>query len=144
MRIKAVLEGRGFRPSFSVIAAPKLMTPSMDLVDEETYKDQSIKIYCFSQFAPGGVGSSHFWAIIDDYRLPGNCDGRSHNPFCASEDAENPPTPEHSSALAAAQAYCDTIVKPSEQRGDELLSLTLFYRKVKTLLGQFFSSLVKR
>jgi hypothetical protein len=42
----------------------------MSLVYEETYKDQSIKIYCFSQFAPGGVGSSHFYAIIDDYRLP--------------------------------------------------------------------------
>ena len=114
MRIKAVLEGRGFRPSFSVIAAPKLMTPSMDLVDEETYKDQSIKIYCFSQFAPGGVGFSHFYAIIDDYRLPGNFDGCSHNLFCASEDAGNPPTPKHSPALAAAKAYCDTRVKPSE------------------------------
>jgi len=124
------------------------MTPSMSLVYEETYKDQSIKIYCFSQFAPGGVGSSHFYTIIDDYRLPGNFDDRSHNPFCASEDAGNWPTPEPSSALAAARAYCDTRVQPSEQpseqRGDELLPLTLFYRKVKTLLRQFFSSLVKR
>lgn len=106
----------------------------MSLVYEETYKDQWIKIYCFSQFAPGGVGSSHFYAIIDDYRLPGNFDGHSHNPFCASENTGNPRTPKHSSALAAAKAYCDTRVKPSEQRGDELLSLTLFYRKVKTLL----------
>jgi len=67
----------------------------MRLVSEETYKDQSIEIYCFSHCAPGGVGSSYFSAIIDDYRLPGNFDGRSHNPFCASEDAENAPTPEH-------------------------------------------------
>jgi hypothetical protein len=64
------------------------MTPSMSLVYEETYKDQSIEIYCFSHFAPGGVGSSHFYAIIDDYRLPGNFDGRSHNPFCPSEIQE--------------------------------------------------------
>jgi hypothetical protein len=71
-----------------VIAAPNLMTPSMSLVYEETYKDQSIEIYCFSHFAPGGVGSSYFYAIIDDYRLPGNFDGRSHNPFCPSEIQE--------------------------------------------------------
>jgi hypothetical protein len=118
------------------------MTPYINLVCEETYKDQSIKIYCFSQFAPGGVGFSHFYAIIDDYRLPRNFDGCSHNLFCASEDAGNPPTPKHSPALAAAKAYCDTRVKPSEQkseqRRDELLPLTLFYRKVKTLLRQFF------
>jgi hypothetical protein len=81
---------------------------------------------------------------LDDYRLPGNFDCRSHNPFCASEDAGNWPTPKHSSALAATKAYCDTRVQPSEPRGDGLLSLTLFYRKVKTLLRQFFSSLVKR
>jgi hypothetical protein len=90
------------------------MTPSMSLVYEETYKDQSIEIYCFSHFAPGGVGSSYFYAIIDDYRLPGNFDGRSHNPFCASEDTGNPPTPKHSSALAAAKAYCDSKSKASE------------------------------
>jgi len=64
-------------------------------------------------FAPGGVGSSYFYAIIDDYRLPGNFDGHSHNPFCASEDTGNPPTPKHSSALAAAKAYCDTRAKLS-------------------------------
>ena len=124
------------------------MTGSFHLVYKEIYKDQSIEIYCFSQFAPGGVGSSHYYAIIDDYRLPGAFDCRSHNPFRASEDTGNQPTPEHSSALAAAKAYCDTRVQPSEQpseqREDELLSLTLFYRKVKTLLHQFFSSLVKR
>lgn len=125
------------------------MTASMYLVYQEIYKDQSIEIYCFSQFMPGGVGSSHYYAIIDDYTLPGNLDCRSHNPFCASEDTGNQPTPEHSSALAAAKAYCDSKSKASEQRQseqreDELLSLTLFYRKVKTLLHQFFSSLVKR
>jgi len=125
------------------------MTPSMSLVYQETYKYQSIEIYCFSHFAPGGVGSSYFYAIIDDYRLPGDFDGHSHNPFCASEDTGNPPTPKHSSALAAAKAYCDSKSKASEQRSseqrdDELLPLTLFYRKVKTLLHQFFSSLVKR
>ncbi|MEG4294631.1 hypothetical protein Q5692_38435 [Microcoleus sp. C2C3] len=83
----------------------------MSLVYEETYKDQSIEIYCFSQFAPGGVGSSYFWAIINDYRLPGNFDGRSHNPFCPSENTGNPRTPKQSSALAAAKAYCDRRVK---------------------------------
>ena len=119
------------------------MTPSMSLVYQETYKDQSIEIYCFSHCAPGGVGSSYFWAIIDDYRLPGNFDGRSHNPFCHSEDTGNPPTPKQSSALAVAKAYCDSKSKASEQRQseqreDELLPLTLFYRKVKTLLHQFF------
>ena len=98
---------------------------------------------------PGGIGSSHYYAIIDDYTLPGNFDCRSHNPFCASEDTGNGPAPEHSSALAPAKAYCDSKSKAreqrqSEQREDELLSLTLFYRKVKTLLHQFFSSLVKR
>jgi hypothetical protein len=83
----------------------------MSLVYEETYKDQSIKIYCFSQFAPGGVGSSATHAIIDDYTLPGDFDRRSHNPFRPSEDTGNQPTPEHSSALAAAKAYCDTRVQ---------------------------------
>jgi hypothetical protein len=90
------------------------MTPSMSLVYEETYKDQSIEIYCFSHCAPGGVGSSYFWAIIDDYRLPGNFDGRSHNPFCLSENTGNPRTPKQSSALAAAKAYCDSKSKASE------------------------------
>jgi hypothetical protein len=47
------------------------MTGHFSKVYEETYKDQSIEIYCFSQFAPGGVGSTHFYAIIDGYRLPG-------------------------------------------------------------------------
>jgi hypothetical protein len=76
--------------------------------------------------------------------LPGNFDCRSHNPFCPSEDAGNPRTPKQSSALAAAKAYCDSKSTASEQREDELLFLTLFYRKVKILLHQFFSSLVKR
>ncbi|MEG4059166.1 MULTISPECIES: hypothetical protein [unclassified Microcoleus] len=130
-----------------VIAAPNLMTGSFYLVYKEIYKDQSIEIYRFSQFMLGGIGSSHYYAIIDDYTLPGNFDCRSHNPFRASEDTQ--PTPEHSSALAAAKAYCDSKSKAreqrqSEQREDELLSLTLFYRKVQTLLRQFFSSLVKR
>ncbi|WP_333251448.1 hypothetical protein [Microcoleus sp. Pol7_B2] len=120
----------------------------MDLVYKEIYKDQSIEIYRFSQFMPGGVGYSCYSAIIDDYTLPGDFDRRSHNPFRPSEDTGNQPTPKHSSALAAAKAYCDTRVQPSEQpseqREDELLPLTLFYRKVKTLLHQFFSSLVKR
>ena len=124
------------------------MTGSMDLVYKEIYKDQSIEIYHFSQYG-GGAGSSCYSAIIDDYTLPGDFDRRSHNPFRPSEDTGNQPTPEHSSALAAAKAYCDSKSKASEQRQseqreDELLSPTLFYRKVKTLLHQFFSSLVKR
>jgi hypothetical protein len=113
----------------------------MSLVYEETYKDQSIKIYCFSQFAPGGVGSSHFYTIIDDYRLPGNFDDRSHNPFCASEDTGNWPTPEPSSALAAARAYCDsksaTSEQPSEQREDELLPSPYSTGKLKPCCANF-------
>lgn len=83
------------------------MTGHFQKVYEETYKNQLIEIYCFSQFAPGGVGSSHFYAIIDDYELPGHFDCRSHNPFCPSEDTGYLPTPEQSEALAAAKAYCD-------------------------------------
>ncbi|NQE35789.1 hypothetical protein [Microcoleus asticus] len=92
------------------------MTGSFHLVYKEIYKDRSIEIYRFSQFMPGGVGSSHYYAIIDDCTLPGNFDGRSHNPFCPSEDTGNPPTPKDSSALAAAKAYCDSKSKASEQR----------------------------
>lgn len=95
------------------------MTGSFHLVYKEIYKDQSIEIYCFSQFMPGGIGSSHYYAIIDDYKLPGDFDCRSHNPFWPSEDAGNQPTPEHSSALAAAKAYCDTRVQPSEQPSEQ-------------------------
>ncbi|MEG4281149.1 hypothetical protein QUA62_27360 [Microcoleus sp. MON1_C1] len=110
------------------------MTGSFHLVYKEIYKDQSIEIYCFSQFMPGGIGSSHYYAIIDDYTLPGNFDCRSHNPFLASEDTGNQPTPEHSLALAAAKAYCEREAEALERRGDELLSLSLSYREAKTLL----------
>jgi hypothetical protein len=85
------------------------MTGHFSKVYEETYKNQSIEIYCFSQFAPGGVGSTHFYAIIDGYRLPGNFDNCSHHPFCPEEDTGNPPTPEPLQALAATKAYCDAI-----------------------------------
>lgn len=110
------------------------MTGHFCKVYEETYKDKLIEIYCFSQFAPGGVGSTHFYAIIAGYKLPGNFDCCSHNPFYPLEDTGNPPTPEQSQALAAAKAYCDHEAETLERRGDELLSLTLSYREAKTLL----------
>jgi hypothetical protein len=87
------------------------MTGHFCKVYEETYKDQLIEIYCFSQFAPGGVGSSHFYAIINDYQLPKNFDHRSHHPFRSEPDTGNPRTPEQSSALAAAKACCDREVE---------------------------------
>ncbi|HYW20167.1 MAG TPA: LamG domain-containing protein [Nodularia sp. (in: cyanobacteria)] len=85
------------------------MTASFRKVYEETYKNQLIEIYHFSQFAPGGVGSSHFYVIIDAYKLPRNFDRRSHNPypFYPREDTGHQPNPEQSEALAAAKAYCD-------------------------------------
>lgn len=85
------------------------MTGHFHKVYEETYKNHMIEIYRFSQFAPGGVGSSHFYAIIDNYKLPGNFDCHSHNPFSPSKDTGNPPTPKQSAALAAAKAYCDRV-----------------------------------
>lgn len=103
-------------------------------VYEETYLDRLIEIYDFSQFAPGGVGSTHFYAIIDGYRLPGNFDGCSHNPFCPEEDTGNPPTPEQSSALVAARAYCDSEAETQQRRSNEQMRLTLSYLEAKTLL----------
>jgi hypothetical protein len=49
------------------------MTGHFCKVYEETYKDQLIEIYCFSQFAPGGVGSSHFYVISMSLSMITNC-----------------------------------------------------------------------
>jgi hypothetical protein len=106
----------------------------MSKVYEETYKDRLIEIYRFTQSAPGGVGSSHFFARIDNCQLPGAFDARSHNPFDPCDDTGNQSTPEPSSALAAARAYCDSEAEAQQRRSNELLSLTLSYQEAKTLL----------
>lgn len=96
-------------------SAVHLMTPCMSKVYEETYKDRLIEIYRFSQSAPSGVGSSHFFARIDNCQLPGAFDARSHNPNHPSSDTGNQSTPEPSSALAAASAYCDSEAEAQQQ-----------------------------
>ena len=110
------------------------MTPCMSKVYEETYKDCLIEIYRFSQSAPGGVGSSHFFARIDNCQLPGAFDARSHNPNHPSDDTGNQSTPEPSSALAAARAYCDSEAEAQQRRSNELTRLTLSYQEAKTKL----------
>jgi hypothetical protein len=55
------------------------MTGHFSKVYEETYKDQSIEIYCFSPSTPGGVGSSQFYAVhygIIERTPPKSCDSR--------------------------------------------------------------------
>ncbi|MBD2016079.1 hypothetical protein H6F96_19165 [Microcoleus sp. FACHB-53] len=111
-----------------------LMTASMSKVYEETYLNRWIEIYCFSQFAPGGVGSSHFFARIDDWQMPGTFDHRSHNPNRPSDNTDNQSTPETSSALVAARAYCDSEADALIRRSNEQMHLTLSYREAKTLL----------
>ncbi|HEY9829976.1 MAG TPA: hypothetical protein V6D26_05310 [Stenomitos sp.] len=106
----------------------------MSKVYEETYKDRLIEIYEFGQFAPGGVGSTHLYAIIDGYRLPGNFDACSHHPFCPAKDTDNPPTPKQSQALIAARAYCDSEAETEQRRSNEQMRLTLSYLEAKTLL----------
>jgi hypothetical protein len=47
--------------------------------------------------------------------LPGAFDARSHNPNHPSSDTGNQSTPEPSSALAAARAYCDSEAEAQQQ-----------------------------
>lgn len=109
------------------------MTGYFDKVYEEIYKGYLIEIYCFGSFAPGGVGSTHYNPIIDGYHLPGSFDTCYYNPFQPSADKNSQPTPQHSSALVAAKAYCDQQIEMLEQRRNEQLSLTLSYREANIL-----------
>lgn len=115
-------------------SAVYLMTASMSKVYEETYLNRWIEIYHFRQSAPGGVGSSHFIACIDDWEMPGTFDHRSHNPNRPSDNTDNQSTPETSSALVAARAYCDSEAEALIRRSNEQMHLTLSYREAKTLL----------
>jgi hypothetical protein len=87
-----------------------------------------LKFIVSVNFAPGGVGSSHFYAIIDDYRLPGNFDCRSHNPFCAfggcRKSANSRAFVRHlqQPELIATARVQASEQRQSEQREDELLS----------------------
>jgi hypothetical protein len=110
------------------------MTACKSKVYEEIYLNRLIEIYHFGQFAPGGVGSSHFFVCIDGYKIPRTFDHRSHNPFAPSDNTDNQSTPEPSSALVAARAYCDSEAEALIRRSNEQMHLTLSYREAKTLL----------